>query len=461
MIIPTEIIQTIDSKTAWKYSVVPIGITQNSITLISNTQPSSSLKFELELITGKSIELKKHDHDGFDEILKRHYPKHRNTKSIDIKNKELLMVNLIEEAKSLGSSDIHIEPYEQKARIRYRINGKLIEKFQIDKKDYPSLVNKLKIYARLDIAQKRLPQDGRILFKSESIQQELRVSTLPTLYGEKIVLRLLGNSSEHLDLDKIGMSPSQLSLYKKSIHKSTGIILISGPTGSGKTTTLYTTLKELNKADNNIMTVEDPIEYTLEGVNQVQLRENINLTFAVALKSFLRQDPDIIMLGEIRDKETAQMAIRAALTGHLVLSTIHTNSAWGTINRLNDMGVPSFLIANTLNLSVAQRLVRILCSKCKIAHNNSEQKKHSKFGNYPSTYYDFSGCEDCNYTGFSGRQAIYELIENNDNSKNSIITNTDESNLSFVSPKDTLDYKAWQLFYNGLTTISEINSLIN
>lgn len=457
-----EILQLIGANTAWDLNVVPINNTPKEITfLFSESVKHDSIQFELELIIGKPVSLQIATPEELNQLLRRFYPKSQAKSSIDIRNKEALMANLIQEAKSMGSSDIHIEPYEKNARIRYRIDGKLVEKFQIQRKDYPSLVNKIKIFAQLDIAEKRLPQDGRILFQNKDEKQELRVSTIPTIYGEKLVLRLLGNSTDHLQLEKMGLNPKQLKAYKRSIEKSTGIVLISGPTGSGKTTTLYSTLKHLNSPQTNIMTVEDPIEYTLEGVNQVQLKEQINLTFGVALKSFLRQDPDIIMLGEIRDSETAQMAIRAALTGHLVLSTIHTNSAWGTINRLVDMGVPSFLVANTLNISVAQRLIRLLCKHCKSPDPNSNLKHHVSFGEYPETSFIPVGCEECNFSGFKGRKAIYELIENTSDTKPHIINNSDEQKLTFRSSKENLPHMAWDLFFEGKTTLSEITSLFN
>lgn len=462
MTIKVQILQLINSSTAWAFLVIPVQDDPKETTfLIAANGNQDNTQFELELIIGKPVVLKEIKESEVIQLLKRHYPKAQAKSSIDIRNKEALMANLIQEAKSLGSSDIHIEPYEKSARIRYRIDGKLVEKFQIKNTEYPSLVNKIKIFAHLDIAEKRLPQDGRILFQNKSEKQELRVSTLPTIYGEKIVLRLLGNSTDHLELTKMGFNPSQQTAYKKAIEKSTGIVLISGPTGSGKTTTLYATLKHLNHPHTNIMTVEDPIEYTLEGINQVQLKEQINLTFATALKSFLRQDPDIIMLGEIRDSETAQMAIRAALTGHLVLSTIHTNSAWGTINRLVDMGVPSFLVANTLNISVAQRLIRLLCKSCKEPIFNKLNKAHPEFGKYPEVSFSSNGCEECNFSGYKGRKAIYETIENTPESKSHIIKNSDEQELTFRSKEENLPKKAWELFFNGETTLSEITSLFS
>src|SRR5690606_34052163 len=320
--------------------------------------------------------------------------------------------SLIWEARQLKSSDIHLESFEDRGRVRIRIDGMMVARYSLSKADYPALVNKIKIMSNMDIAEKRLPQDGRIHYEKQGERFDIRVSVLPTLHGEKVVLRLLNSNAADIDIESLGMSEGDLANYLHGVKKPNGILLISGPTGSGKTTTLYATLKYLNKDTTNVLTIEDPIEYTLEGINQVQLRENIGLTFGAALRTFLRQDPDIIMVGEIRDPDTANMAIRAALTGHLVLSTIHTNSAWGTISRLIDMGIPGFLIANTLNTTVAQRLVRLLCPACKrtAPMDNADYPKQFK------PYYEVTeravatGCGQCHYTGFKGRKAVYEII---------------------------------------------------
>lgn len=312
----------------------------------------------------------------------RYYPQNNSNTKSQVKSYsgayDDFLPRVISEAKGIGASDIHIEIYEEMARIRFRIDGKMVERYRISSEEYPALINKIKIQANLDIAEKRLPQDGRIFFRSSVGEFDIRVSSLPTMNGEKIVMRLLSKDAGQIQLSQLGFSEEQLELYTRSVKRPNGIVLISGPTGSGKTTTLYATLQLLNSDETNILTIEDPIEYTLEGVNQVQLKEDIGLTFSSALRTFLRQDPDIIMLGEIRDKETAQMAIRAALTGHLVFSTIHTNSAWGTISRLVDMGIPPYLLASTINLSMAQRLVRLLCPKCK-------NKSLSKFS-FPTSF---------------------------------------------------------------------------
>src|SRR5690606_10818330 len=315
----------------------------------------------------------------------------------------------------------------------------------------------------MDIAEKRLPQDGRIHYAKNGEQFDIRVSVLPTLHGEKVVLRLLNNNAANIHIESLGMSDSDLSNYLHGVKKPNGILLISGPTGSGKTTTLYATLKYLNKDTTNILTIEDPIEYTLEGINQVQLRENIGLTFGAALRTFLRQDPDVIMVGEIRDPDTANMAIRAALTGHLVLSTIHTNSAWGTVSRLIDMGIPGFLIANTLNTTVAQRLVRVLCPHCKAVRPMDMSLYPKQFRPYfeVTEHAVATGCSQCYYTGFKGRKAVYEIIPLDRELAEEIKKeNMQVDHLLKERQIKTLGENAFELFARQLTTIEEIYPLL-
>ena len=333
----------------------------------------------------------------------------------------------------------------------------IIEKYKIAIDNYAELVNKIKIKSNLDITEKRLPQDGRINYN----EFDIRVSILPTLHGEKIVMRILSRDTAHLSMEKLGMNNDEKHTYLESLKASKGIILISGPTGSGKTTTLYASLKLLNKTSSNIVTIEDPIEYTLKGVNQVQLREDIGLTFTSALRTFLRQDPDIIMLGEIRDAATAEMAIRASLTGHLVLSTIHTNSALGTISRLIDMGIPPFLIAETLQISVAQRLVRKLCSSCKKEVDFNHDKNTNKAFKSITKQHIAKGCENCHYTGYKSRTAIYEIVPIDlplaqEIKKNS--TNLEESIAGFSD--SNLSGKAIDLVKKGITSIEEVYAII-
>ena len=414
--IPASVLQMISDDQAWKYFIVPKDFDDILLSLyIGEQMDPISAEAELEIILGYKIQCQTISSDDIKRLLLKYY---RNRS--DSRSKEDLVIEtdflqkLIEGANALGSSDIHIEPYEEICRVSYRLDGKLLEKYVISIDEYPSLINKLKIKANLDIAEKRRPQDGRIKVKSLDTDMYIRVSVVPTIFGEKAVLRLLKKDTTTVNIDKIGFNKSQLELYTESIQKDHGIVLISGPTGSGKTTTLYATLKLLNDETINISTVEDPIEYTLEGINQVQLNEKIGLNFASVLRTFLRQDPDIIMLGEIRDFETAEMAVRSALTGHLVLSTIHTNSAWGTISRLIDMGIPSFLLASVLNASVAQRLIRKLCNSCKDKLKVDSLKSERNFIDEKKIdieyIYSAVGCEDCHYTGYSGRIGIFEII---------------------------------------------------
>jgi general secretion pathway protein E/type IV pilus assembly protein PilB len=465
----TEVQQLITADQAWFYSIIPHSDLNGVFKLyVDEEKLTNSLINELEILFGKQVELISVSRSVLENTLFRLY---RKDKKIERQNKagsflkmsDDFMAQLIEEANGIASSDVHIEIYEEKCRVRMRIDGKLVERYILNHADYPALINKIKIKANLDIAEKRLPQDGRIYYSSGKNSFDIRVSVLPTLYGEKIVLRLLSKDATNIDIQALGFSEKQLNQYLESIRKPHGVVLISGPTGSGKTTTLYATLKVLNDVTTNILTIEDPIEYTLDGINQVQLKESIGLTFASALRTFLRQDPDILMLGEIRDAETAQMAIRAALTGHLVLSTIHTNSAWGTITRLLDMGIPSFLLANTINLTAAQRLVRILCQHCK-------QKVSFDEGLFPSRivkpvklqyHYVARGCEKCYFTGYKGRKAIYEIIpidvQLSEKIRNKV---TDESQALLGLDFSNLSESAWLLLERGETSIDEVYSIL-
>lgn len=461
-------LNTISKEQAWHYRVIPKANSDQAISLFADEEMDIiALTDELEILLGKSVAIDVLSAANINLLLNKHYLKENGQhqfqgSSLAIEGDGFLN-ELIKEARGLKSSDIHIEIYEERCRVRIRIDGMMVERYVLKKSEYPALINKIKIMANLDIAEKRLPQDGRINFKNGEEQFDIRVSVLPTLHGEKVVLRLLNNNAAHIELESVGFSEFDLANYMQGIKRPNGIILISGPTGSGKTTTLYATLKYLNKETRNILTIEDPIEYTLQGINQVQLKESIGLTFASALRTFLRQDPDVIMVGEIRDPETANMAIRAALTGHLVLSTVHTNSAWGTVSRLMDMGIPSFLVANTLNTSVAQRLLRLLCSNCKIEmeFDPSAYPKQFKPFSPVSRHCVARGCEKCYYTGYSGRKAVYEVIPLDQELTQEI----KQANLN-INPLleergiKTLGENAFALFASGLTTIEEIYPLL-
>lgn len=444
-----------------QYRVLPKTVSDSGLELyIDESNNNLDTKEELELFIGKNISLISFDSSEIEKALSIYYRKERPTtssKSINIEKGDFLE-NLLGEAKSLKCSDIHFEIYEDSSRIRFRIDGQLIERYKVEKDNYLELVNKIKIKAKLNITEKRLPQDGRITNDSFDI----RVSILPTLFGEKIVMRLLGQDASNIDLNTLGLQQEELDNYLEAVKKPNGIILISGPTGSGKTTTLYATLRLLNDSKRNIVTVEDPIEYTLKGINQVQLKEDIGLTFSTALKSFLRQDPDVIMLGEIRDSETALMAIRASLTGHLVLSTIHTNSAIGTISRLIDMGVPSYLIAETLNLSVAQRLIRKLCNDCKkeVQCNKKDFPNNFQFPYEVPSYYKAVGCNKCYHTGYKGRTAIYEVLPIENAIVEAIKNNTISKQFNTNDNYKSLPEKAFDILSKGETALEEIYSIL-
>lgn len=415
--IGSELLSKVTALQAWQYRVVPILLANAVLELLCDSEEQAKAnRAKLEFLFGSPIKFRLVAADDLQFLLTKHYPQGARTgdsggKVLHEVSNEDFLPKIIKEAQHLRSSDIHIEAYERNCRVRFRIDGKLVERYQLERKDYPALINKIKVKANLDIAEKRLPQDGRILFKTPDEEFDIRVSTIPVMGGEKVVLRLLSKNIADISIEQLGFSDEQAKLFKEAIFSSNGIILISGPTGSGKTTTLYATLRLLNKENVNILTIEDPIEYTIEGINQVQVKENIDLSYARALRSFLRQDPDIIMLGEIRDTETGQMAVRAALTGHLVFSTIHTNSAWGTISRLVDMGIPPYLISATFRLSVAQRLVRILCPHCKREVKVSQvEGLSSTLPKDIETIAEPVGCPQCFYTGYKGRRALYEII---------------------------------------------------
>jgi general secretion pathway protein E/type IV pilus assembly protein PilB len=466
--IPTELIQRFTSQQAWEYMLVPFEVCGNSIKCLGDERHDyDNSLMEIEVIYGLSIVVEKIASEELQKLLRKYYRSEGDihqgqARTIsDIAGGQGFLMGLIEEAFDTYASDIHIEAYEERCRVRFRIDGKLVERYIVEKSNYSSLVNQIKIIANLDISEKRLPQDGRILYNRNGKKFDVRVSSLPTIYGEKIVMRLLTRHIELLELSNLGFSARQLSDYCGAIERPHGLILICGPTGSGKSTTLYATLRKLNKQTGNILTIEDPVEYTLEGVNQVQLKEEIGLTFASALRTFLRQDPDIIMLGEIRDADTAQMAIRSSLTGHLVFSTMHTNTAWGSIARLGDMGIHPYLVANTLVMCVAQRLVRLLCPHCK-SKVKADKELRAVLPDIDIGYhYVAVGCDKCYYTGYSGRRAIYEVISMDEKlsaAARSRGDNIDEKlrESGIVSLRDA----GIELFRHGDTSLEEVVQLL-
>jgi len=367
-----------------------------------------------------------------------------------------------------GASDIHIEPYEKEFRVRFRIDGILYNVMALPLKLKDPLTSRIKIMAKLDISEKRLPQDGRIKIRlkveDRSRDMDFRVSCLPTLWGEKIVLRLLDKSKLMLDMTKLGFEAGSLERFQRAISKPYGIVLVTGPTGSGKTNTLYSALASLNKPDINIMTAEDPVEFNLAGINQVQIRDNIGLNFAAALRSFLRQDPNIILVGEIRDYETAEIAVKAALTGHLVLSTLHTNDAPSTVSRLVNMGIEPFLVGTAVNLIQAQRLIRRICNNCKLEVTDIPPKTLTDVGFPPAEVGQFKlykgrGCGVCNGTGYKGRVGLYEVMEISDGIREIIMsggTSVDIRKKAIEEGMLTLRMSGLEKIRQGITTVEEV-----
>jgi general secretion pathway protein E/type IV pilus assembly protein PilB len=373
---------------------------------------------------------------------------------------------VLKDAIELRASDIHLEPFEDEFRIRYRIDGELQEvpvPAQL-KRFQPAIVSRVKILSHLNIAEKRLPQDGRIKIRLDDADVDIRVSVIPMLHGEAVVMRLLRQNSTLRGLAEIGMNTRELEHFQHVLGLPHGIILVTGPTGSGKTSTLYTALNEINDAVRKIITIEDPVEYQLKGVNQIQVNEKSGLTFARGLRSILRHDPDVILIGEIRDAETAQIAVQASLTGHLVFSTLHTNDAPGALTRLVDMGVEPYLVASSLEAVLAQRLVRVLCKHCKQADNSgTAQAFKAKLG-IPAdkTIYKSVGCRECRNTGFFGRHAIFEWMDTDENIRRLILENASTDLISAAARKGgmrTLAEDGWRLVAAGVTTVEEVLSV--
>ncbi len=376
-----------------------------------------------------------------------------------------LVDRIITEAVRKGASDIHIEPFENEFRLRYRIDGVLKRMSDISMRYKAAVVSRIKMMAELNIAERRLPQDGRIKMKVDKKVVDFRVSIIPVLAGEKVVMRILDKSSLRLDMKQLGFSPESLEKFMEAIHKPYGIVLVTGPTGSGKSTTLYSALSALNKPEVQIMTAEDPVEYNLDGINQVQVKPEIGFTFAEALRAFLRQSPNIILVGEIRDTETAEIAIRAALTGHLVLSTIHTNDAPSTVNRLIDMGIEPFLVSAALNLIQAQRLVRRICQNCKVkVPIDDEMRKMMIEAKVDPDYFDGyiykgEGCDKCGGTGYKGRVALTEVMPISPAIRELILAGASNTEIAEQAKKEgmkTLRDDAMAKMKAGLTTLEEV-----
>ena len=376
----------------------------------------------------------------------------------------LMVKEMIEQAVRLRASDIHIEPMERQLRIRYRIDGALYEKATYNRKLLPAIAARIKIIGGMDISEKRKPQDGRITQVVDRQEYDIRVSVLPTVYGEKIVMRLTSKNALTREKSQLGLGPEELKMFDHILSNPHGILLVTGPTGSGKSTTLYTALSELNREEVNIITVEDPVEANLDGVNQVQVNPKAELTFASSLRSILRQDPDIIMIGEIRDGETAAIAVQASITGHMVVSTLHTNSAAGTITRLEDMGIPAYLLADSIVGVIAQRLVRRLCPLCKKKKEANEEER--ELLNVPAgqtvEIYEPCGCPQCENTGYHGRIGVYEIMEMSPKLKHIISKNgaaEDIKEQALQEGMHTLRMSATRYVLEGITSVSEMRKV--
>jgi len=374
-----------------------------------------------------------------------------------------LVNSLIADAVRKGTSDIHIEPYEKSMRVRFRIDGVLQEMMAPPFKFKAAIISRLKIMAELDIAERRLPQDGRIKIKVVNRTIDLRVSSMPTIFGEKIVMRILDKSNLNIDLERLGFEPKAMKEFVNAIKSPYGMVLVTGPTGSGKTTTLYSALSRINTPEVNVMTAEDPVEYNLDGINQLLVNEGVGLTFAAALRAFLRQDPNIIMVGEIRDLETASIAVKAALTGHLVLSTLHTNDAPSAVGRMIDMGIEPFLVTSSVNLILAQRLLRKICVSCKrrveldpeILHELQISDEDAR----KAEFCDGAGCVECNNTGYRGRCGVYEVMPMTNPIRELVLDRSSASEIKRVAIEEgmlTLRRDSLEKLKRGITTAEEV-----
>lgn len=488
--IDEEVLNLIPKEVALRHRCIPINRAGSSL-IVAMSDPSNIYAIDdLKFLTGYNIEVVVASDPALDEAFQRYYERvnyaevmegfdeseidfgemsddvnvvdleKASTEAPVVRLVNLILINAIKK----GTSDIHIEPYEKSIRVRYRIDGVLYEEMHPPVKLKNALVSRIKIMSSLDIAERRLPQDGRIKLKlGKGREMDFRVSVLPTMFGEKVVLRLLDKSNLQLDMTKLGFDQGPLEAFQKAIHLPFGMVLVTGPTGSGKTTTLYSALSELNKTSENISTAEDPIEYNLPGINQVQMHDEIGLNFANALRSFLRQDPDIIMVGEIRDFETAEIAVKAALTGHLVLSTLHTNDAPSTINRLLNMGIEPFLVTASVNLILAQRLARRICAECK-EEVPARPQALIDMGMSPELastvkLYRGKGCRTCNDTGYKGRVALYEVMTFHDELKEMVLQGGSTAEIKAEAIRlnmQTLRAAGLKKIIEGMTTPEEV-----
>jgi len=487
--IPKEVIEKIPAKIVSHYNLVPLEQSNGTLRVAVSDPLDVHTLDDLRLILKTEVEPVVALPKDINEAIKRYYgigadtveeliqeqgtettiEVDRTIEDIDEMAEDASIVRfvnqIIAEAIADRATDIHVEPFEQELRIRYRIDGMLYEAAipPSIKRFQSAIISRIKIMADMNIAERRLPQDGKIKVRVQDKDYDLRVSTLPTPYGESISIRILSRDSDLISLDRLGLDEYHLKILRRMIQKPHGIIFVTGPTGSGKSTTLYAALTEINTVDKKILTVEDPIEYRIPGVTQVQVNPQIDLTFARVLRTMLRQDPDVIMVGETRDPETAQAAIRAALTGHLVFSTLHTNDAAGAVSRLLDMGIEPFLVASSVEGLIAQRLVRLLCPECKVPYTPSPEViarlRVNKLDTTDAQFMRPAGCEKCRYTGFRGRTAIYEIIKITEDLKQMIVARRPSNEIkqqAIANGMRTIREDGWIKVRQGLTTIDEV-----
>lgn len=438
----------VPEKLARKYNLFPMELDEDSL-IIGIEEENIYAAQDLKLVTGKNIILKQ---VSGEEVLENIELCYGDSIDIDDDYANYLFQDILQKAVKEKASDIHIEPFSDLLKIRMRVDGNMKEMLNLALDLYPPLSSVVKYKANMDITEKRLPQDGRIDVKIKDSLIDIRISTVPTTYGEKIVLRLLSRDSFLKTKEELGFSKDAIEKIQEIINKKTGILLVTGPTGSGKTTTVYSILKDLRNISKNIMTIEDPVEYKMEGINQIQVNHKVGLTFEKGLKAILRQDPDIIMVGEIRDIETAKTAVRAAITGHLVISTLHTNDAVSSIARLIDMEIPPYLLNASLIGIISQRLVRKVCENCSNEVIINQNEKKSIYTAIPI------GCEECSYTGYNGRTVAFEILSIDDEIRNGIQKNKEAKNIKNIAVKngmitfeDTYSY----LIKNKITTLEE------
>lgn len=479
-----DVAKSVPEAIANKYTLIPISINDNRIVVAMSNPFDLFAIDDVKLSTGYEVEPVIALREDIRKAISKVYSRQSAQRAVeelkneygDTSNKDLnndfaeevnnapavrLVNSIIVQAIKNRASDIHIEPFENHIKIRFRVDGELHEVMRAARETLSAIVTRIKIMSGLNIAERRLPQDGRVMITVDNKDVDLRVSILPTVFGEKIVMRILNRSNFLISMEQLGLAGEEFNIVKNLIHNPYGVILVTGPTGSGKSTTLYTLLNELNTVEKNIITIEDPVEYMMEGINQVNVNNKTGLTFAAGLRSVLRQDPDIIMVGEIRDSETAEIAMRAAITGHLVLSTLHTNDAPSSVTRLMDMGIQPFIVSSSITACIAQRLVRKICPQCRVEYDASTIEK-TLLGipeNQQYKLYKGTGCSYCNHTGYYSRTGIFEIMEFTREHKEAINSNAGNEKIRDISIKHgmkTLRESGIGLVLKGITTVDEL-----